>query len=120
MKLTRYLCVAVLLAVPAISKDKNKDKDAPKRSEVSGPERIEMLDMMSKYDDLVTKSKEVQDKINATALGKEQAEITKQMDALGKEYTDKINKILEEHGAKGCGLSRSLTIINCPVDKPTE
>ena len=115
-----------------------------KQTPITGTERTEMFELLGKYKDdhteFVKKQGEVQEKINSSKLGMERQELVDKLAAkdleiknspYGKEL-DEINasikkanedvmaavgKHLEAHGAKGCGLTDNLQIVNCPVDK---
>jgi hypothetical protein len=107
-------------------------------------ERRELLEALGKYRDdygeLLKKQQELQDNINNSKLGKERKDLVDKLAAkdaeikgstYGKEKDEidqkakkmnediqaLVSKHLEAHGAKGCGLTDGLNIINCPVDK---
>ncbi len=85
-----------------------------KNKPLNKDERLDVFDMMGKFEELSKKSQEVAAKIADTALGKQQVELQKQMQDLSNKYVETVKALGESHGAKCCGLSRTLEWTDCP------
>ena len=91
-----------------------------KNKPLNKDERLDVFDMMGTFEELSRKSQEVAAKIAETALGKQQVELQKQMQDLSNKYVETVKALGESHGAKGCGLSRTLEWTGCPADEPAK